>query len=157
MQKEENFDALERLVNEACSQNKVALYDFEIKTTKKGKLMLVSITKIGGASIDDCVSVSRMFGNKLDETDYFQGKYYLEVSSPGLERSLTQKKHYVSAINEKIRITYKIDDKTSNIDGILQEVLPDYIKVLKRDEEIQIPLKDIKKAKTVFEFSNKEK
>lgn len=157
MQKEENFDALERLVNEACSQNKVALYDFEIKTTKKGKLMLVSITKIGGASIDDCVSVSRMFGNKLDETDYFQGKYYLEVSSPGLERNLTQKKHYVSAINEKIRITYKIDDKTSNIDGILQEVLPDYIKVLKRDEEMQIPLKDIKKAKTVFEFSNKEK
>jgi len=157
MQKEENFDALERLVNEACSQNKVALYDFEIKTTKKGKLMLVSITKIGGASIDDCVSVSRMFGNKLDETDYFQGKYYLEVSSPGLERNLTQKKHYVSAINEKIRITYKIDDKTSNIDGILQEVLPDYIKVLKRDAEMQIPLKDIKKAKTVFEFSNKEK
>ena len=157
MQKEEKFDALEKLVHEACSQNKVALYDFEIKTTKKGKLMLVSITKIGGASIDDCVNISRMLGNKLDETDYFQGKYYLEVSSPGLERSLTQKKHYVSAINEKIRITYKIDDKTSNIDGILQEVLPDYIKVLKRDEEIQIPLKDIKKAKTVFEFSNKEK
>ena len=157
MRKEENLGVLEKIVTETCSHAKVALYDFEIKATKKGKVVLVSITKIGGPTIDDCVNVSRLLENKLDETDFFSGKYYLEVTSPGLERNLTQKKHYVSAINEKVRITYKNGEKVSTIDGILQEVYPDYIKVSRVNEEIKIPLKDIKKAKTVFEFTKKEK
>jgi len=150
--KETKIDNIERLVKEVCEKNHVALYDLNLKNTKKGRVLSVEITKIGGVSIDDCEIVSRKLSEYLDDLDLISGKYFLEVSSPGLERYLTQKKHYISAINEKIKVTYKKDDKTETVVGILIEVLPDEI-TLKNNEEIKkINFKDIKKAKTVFEF-----
>ena len=150
--KETKIDNIERLVKEVCEKNHVALYDLNLKNTKKGRVLSVEITKIGGVSIDDCEIVSRKLSEYLDDLDLISGKYFLEVSSPGLERYLTQKKHYISAINEKIKVTYKKDDKTETVVGVLIEVLPDEI-TLKNNEEIKkINFKDIKKAKIVFEF-----
>jgi ribosome maturation factor RimP len=94
---------------------------------------------------------------ELDAEDLIPGRYFLEVSSPGLERELKLKKHYVSAINEKIKLTYSQQDKNVHIRGTLKEVLPKHIKLETLTEELIIPFSDIKKAKTYFELKKKRK
>ncbi|HHE37390.1 MAG TPA: ribosome assembly cofactor RimP [Candidatus Cloacimonetes bacterium] len=146
------LEKIEKIAKEACLQNDVDLYDVEIKNTTKGKIILVSLTKINGVSITECRNVSRMISNVLDMEDIIPGKFFLEVSSPGLERELKLKKHYLSAINEKIKLTFKMEDKIMTEIGILREVLPDLINVEIEDKIVSVFFRDIKKAKTYFDF-----
>jgi len=143
---------IEKIAKEACFQNDVELYDVEIKNTTKGKVILVYLTKINGVSVTECRIVSRMISNVLDMEDIIPGKFFLEVSSPGLERELKLKKHYLSAINEKIKLTFKMEDKIMTEIGILREVLPDLINVEIEDKMVSVFFRDIKKAKTYFDF-----
>ena len=146
------LEKIEKIAKEACLQNDVELYDVEIKNTTKGKIILVSLTKINGVSITECRNVSRSISNVLDMEDIIPGKFFLEVSSPGLERELKLKKHYLSAINEKIKITFKVEDKIMTEIGILREVLPDLINVEIEDKVVSVFFRDIKKTKTYFDF-----
>ncbi len=147
------LDRLENIAEEICDSLGLSVYDIEHKNTQKGKVIIVYITRIGGVSISDCESVSRNMSDVLDAEDFIPGTFFLEVSSMGLERTLKYKKHYKSAINESIKVTYKDENnKTITVKGILAEVLPDSIKMLSKDEEILLSLNSIKKAKTVFDI-----
>ena len=147
---------LEEIANKVCSQNNVSLYDVEIKHASKGKILVFYITKIDGVSIAECRSVSKDISRILEEEDFIEDRYFLEVSSPGLERELKFKKHYVSAINEKVKITFCENDKNVTKIGILLEVFPEEIKMEIQDELVLISFSDIKKAKTYFDYMKKE-
>ncbi len=147
------LDRLENIAEEICDSLGLSVYDIELKNTQKGKVIIVYITRIGGVAISDCESVSRNMSDVLDAEDFIPGSFFLEVSSMGLERTLKYKKHYKSAINESVKVTYKDEDnKSITVKGILAEVLPDSIKVMSKDEEILLSLNSIKKAKTVFDI-----
>lgn len=149
-------EALETIAKEACKNQAVALYDLELKRASKGLIVLVYITKVGGVTITDCQNVSREISNQLDLEDIIDERYFLEVSSPGLERELKLKKHYVSAIGETIKVTFHIADKTKTLIGILKEVETDYLKLLVNDQMEELAFNDIKKAKTYFDFNKKD-
>lgn len=147
---------LEKIAKEACHKNNVALYDFEYKATTKGMLVLVYITKITGVSVEDCKKVSRHMERILEEDDIINNRYYLEVSSPGLERDLKLKKHYVSAIGEKVKIVVNDAESSSVVTGILKEVLPAEIVVEDKAEERNIKFSEIKKARTYFDYKKSD-
>jgi len=147
---------LEEIASKVCSRNNVALYDVEIKHASKGEILVFYITKIDGVSIAECRSVSRDISRILEEEDFIEDRYFLEVSSPGLERELKFKKHYVSAINEKVKITFCENEKNVTKIGILLEVFPEEIKMKIKDELVLISFSDIKKAKTFFDYMKKE-
>jgi ribosome maturation factor RimP len=131
----------------------LAVYDIEEKTTAKGKVIVVFLTKIGGVSLDECAAFSRSLSEELDAFDFIPERYYLEVSSPGIERPLKLKSHYLTAINELVEIVWDKDKTRLTTKGWLQEVNPDSIVVKDRDEMIQIPIPAIHKAKTCFSNS----
>ncbi len=147
------IEKFEEIAKDACRKFGVALYDLETKDAAKGLVIIVYITKMGGVSVGDCRSVSRTISIVLEEDDFIDARYFLEVSSPGLERQLKLKKHYVSAIGEKINITF-IDEneKLASKIGTLSEVLQEHISVEFLEEEIPILFKNIKKAKTYFDY-----
>ena len=79
------------------------------------------IDKDGGITIDDCVSVSRELSDLLDETDFIDEAYILEVSSPGLNRTLKKDKEFLRCIGRAVDLkTYKPVDGTKDFTGILQ-------------------------------------
>lgn len=143
---------IEEIAAKQCSRHGVALYDLEIKPTNKGLLVLVYITKVSGVTVDDCTKVSRSIDHELEELDLINQRYFLEVSSPGLERELKYKKHFNSAINEKVKITYQQDGKSFTIIGDLLQVLPDKLIIEKDAENYEVQFQDIKKAKTYFDY-----
>ncbi len=72
----------------------VDLLDVEFTSENRSSVLRATIHKAEGVTLDDCASVQRVLSDRLDETDPIQGSYMLEVSSPGLERSLRRDKEF---------------------------------------------------------------
>jgi ribosome maturation factor RimP len=148
---------LDDVAKRAALEVGVALYDVEEKQTNHGLVALIYITKIGGVSVEDCIAVNRLAGSELELLDAYKDRNTLEVSSPGLERELRYKKHYASAINEKVKVKFQAEEERVVVQGILAEVTPQAIKIIKEtEEEVIIPFTSIKKARTVFDFSDEK-
>lgn len=141
---------IEEIAKRICSVQHLALYDIEEKMTGKGRIVTVYLTKIGGVSLDDCASFSRALASELEEFDIIPERYYLEVSSPGVERPLKLKSHYVSAINEKVAVQYTIDNEKKSVMGDLLEVDQDEVLIDDRGSLYRIPFRQINRAKTIF-------
>jgi ribosome maturation factor RimP len=63
-------------------------YEFkkvEIKQRGRAKELIITIDKGGKLSVEDCAKVSRMIDPVLEENNFFKGRWYLTVSSPGIE------------------------------------------------------------------------
>ena len=82
----------------------VSLYDLEFLTEGGDKILRLYIDKEGGVDLDDCERISRAAEAELDTHDPIPAAYYLEVSSPGIERRLTKPEHYARYTGHKIAV-----------------------------------------------------
>lgn len=98
---------------------------------------------------EDCEKVSRYLSDKLDEADPVSQNYYLEVSSPGMDRPLITHRHYELALGKAIEVKlYKGRDGRKTYSGILRTADDDHI-IIEDDEgkEISLEMSEIAKAK----------
>lgn len=79
---------------------------WDVRFVKEGAswYLRVFVDKEGGVSVDDCVAMSHALDGPLDETDPIEQNYYLEVSSPGLERELTREQHFQALLGARIKV-----------------------------------------------------
>ena len=110
-----------------------------------GELYLrIYIEKDGGITLSDCEALSRRVSDLMDEKDPIKDPYFLEVSSPGLNRTLFTEEHYKRFIGREVMVKFtKSVDGKKNIKGILKEVNEDSI-VVEADQLINIPKDKIK-------------
>ena len=93
------------------------------------------IDKPGGITIDDCEVVSRRLSDILDEKDYINDAYIMEVSSPGLGRPLKKDKDFKRSMGEEVEIrTYRMVDKKKEFTGILVAYDEDTVTIEFEDE-----------------------
>jgi ribosome maturation factor RimP len=84
------------------------------------RIIRVIADKETGLTMEDSVALNEALSDKLDELDPIEGQYYLEVSSPGIERELTTDKDIYRAIGKKVYIkTYEKIAKEKEFIGIL--------------------------------------
>jgi len=141
---------IEEIAKKICQEMHLAIYDIDEKMSGKGRIITVYLTKIGGVLLDECAAFSRALGNELETFDLIPERYYLEVSSPGIERPLKLKSHYVSAITEKVAVQWNDGEEKKSTMGTLTEVNQDSIMLDDRGVAIEIAFKAITRAKTVF-------
>lgn len=97
------------------------LWDVEYVKEGSEYYLRAYIDKEGGITIDDCVDVSRKLSDKLDEDDFIDSEYILEVSSPGLGRTLKSDRDFTKSIGRDTDIKlYKPIDKVKEFEGILK-------------------------------------
>lgn len=78
------------------------------------------IDKPGGITVDDCEAVSRIFSEKLDQEDFIEDSYIMEMSSPGLDRPLKKEKDFKRSLGKEVEIrTYRPIEKEKEFYGIL--------------------------------------
>lgn len=112
---------------------------------ENGELYLrIYIEKDGGITLSDCEALSRRVSDLMDEKDPIKDPYFLDVSSPGLNRTLFTEEHYKRFIGREVMVKFtKSVDGKKNIKGILKEVNEDSI-VVEADQLINIPKDKIK-------------
>jgi ribosome maturation factor RimP len=107
----------------------------------------------GGVTHDVCALVSEAVGAALDETDYAEGPYSLEVSSPGIERVLKKPAHFAAHVGQKVYVkTFAPVGGQKVWQGVLREVRGDAVVVVDGAHEAEIGLGNVAKAHLVFEF-----
>lgn len=126
------------------------LYDTESVSENGRAIYRVYITKAGCVSMEDCEKVSHLLSSIYDVMPPVSGdKWFLEVSSPGLERKLSKIEHFGRSLGELAKIT--LNDK-SVIIGQIKAVNDEIITILSDEDEQKISFNDIKKARTFIEW-----
>ncbi|WP_425060899.1 Ribosome maturation factor RimP [Sporomusa carbonis] len=107
MSKEKIETVVEKLVSDIIADSQIELVDVEY-VKERDWYLRVFLDKQTGIEIDDCQWVSERLEAKLDELDLIKGHYYLEVSSPGLDRPLKKERDFIRHAGDKVEIkTYE--------------------------------------------------
>ena len=93
----------EKLVTGVVS-DEYELVDVEYVKENKEMYLRILIDKAGGMGIDDCEELSRIIGDKLDEDDFIEDSYYLEISSPGLDRTLKKDRDFIREAGKLVEV-----------------------------------------------------
>lgn len=98
----------EEIVLPFINEHNFELFDVEYVKEGGSFYLRVYLDKEGGINIDDCEITSRFLSEKLDEEDYIEESYILEVSSPGLGRPLKKEKDFKRSLGEEVEVkTYR--------------------------------------------------
>lgn len=145
---------VEELVKPIITNIGYDLYDVRYEKEGKDYYLRIIIDKPEGIDINDCETVNNSINDILDEADYIKEQYFLEVSSPGLERVLRKPNHFLSQIGNEISVKlFKPIEKKKEFIGILEEFSTQDGITLKVDNTtMKIDLKDIAVAKTIFNW-----
>jgi ribosome maturation factor RimP len=127
------------------------LYDIETIKDDNGTIYRVYITKSGGIDLDLCANISNDISPLLDVHPPVDGKYFLEVSSPGIERKLKKPDHFKSAIGERVK--FKYDGK--KLKGVVNRADDNGFFATVDNKEMFFDYDDVSKAKTYFEWNKK--
>lgn len=136
MAKREQYESMtENLLEPIMEANNFELVDVEYVKEASNWYLRAYIDKEGGITIDDCELVSRALSDLLDEKDFIEDAYILEVSSPGLGRQLKKDKDFKRSIGEEVEIKlYKAIDKRKEFSGILTAFDQETITIKQEDE-----------------------
>ncbi|MBK1992220.1 ribosome maturation factor RimP [Campylobacter sp. 2018MI35] len=130
-----------------CKEAGLDFYDDELVSENGKKIYRVYVMKEGGVNLDDCARLSEILSPLFDVEPPVNGEYFLEVSSPGLERKLTKLDHFQKSINELVKITTNEKEKLkAKIIGVEDENIA--LENLENQEKITLNFNDIKKART---------
>ena len=157
---------MEEITADFLVQNGLELYNSEFVKEGKDWFLRVYIDKLPkeGAdgnveeeyvSTDDCESVSRFLSAELDRLDPIEQNYYLEVSSPGLDRALLKEKDFIRFCGHMVDISlYKAIDGKKTYQGILKGLTEDNSIVItdEKEEEIEFPREQVAKARLAVIF-----
>jgi len=126
------------------------LWGIEYIPQGRHSLLRVYLDKEGGVDIEDCALASRQISSILDVEDPISGEYTLEVSSPGLDRtlfSLDQFNEYLGW-HVTLRLTENFDGRRK-FTGQLKAIVDDEVLIIIGDEEYTIPYELVEKASLV--------
>ena len=111
----------------------------------------ITIDSDNGIEISDCEKVHRAIDPVLDEIDPIEGFYYLEVSSPGVERELRIDEHISHSIGEKVEAKlFAPKDGIKSLVGTLESFEDGIVKIQCEGQEYSFARSDISKLKTIY-------
>jgi ribosome maturation factor RimP len=129
------------------------LYDVELNGTGAARTLRVTVERAGGVDLDAITEVTRAVSPVLDAEPTLAGPYLLEVSSPGLERTLRTPAHFVGARGATVSIKFRTaGGGTARVKGVLVDADDRGVVVEGDDGRHELAYADMTQARTVFEW-----
>lgn len=164
MSKREEYEQkTEAMLAPIMAEKNFELVDVEYVKEAGNWYLRVYVDKEGGITINDCEFVNRTLGDLLDEEDFIEDSYILEVSSPGLGRQLKKDKHFQRSLGEDVDVKFyqnrKIpgpkgkDISVKEITGTLKAFSENTITLeTDFDDSYEIERKDVSMVKLTIDF-----
>lgn len=153
-------------------KNGAELIDIRFQRDHGRNILMVIVDKVGGISLDECSQINRGLGQFFDSlsTDnseesktsagcgFFEGRYLLEVASPGLDRPIQSEKDFLRATGSKVNLFVKNENNRQVVAGKIVGVVDGAVRLqlLKDAEVLSVPMTSIEKAVRVIEFKRPE-
>lgn len=150
----ELLEKLKKVANESILDEGVFLVELKSKGHAGQLKLIVLLDGDKGITIDQCSAVSRKMGETIEEAEMIQGKYTLEVSSPGVSAPLKLFRQYPKHIGRKINIKTIDEDLEGKLTAVNDEFVTIQIKGKKKKELItkEILFKNVNEAKILVSF-----
>ncbi len=140
----------ERAITPTVNELGYTLWDVEYVREGAEQYLRVTIDNDEGININDCERVHRAIMGLLEEYEWD----HLEVSSPGVERTLKRAAHFEKVIGERVEVRLFSPDENGKKSyvGTLKAADEGGVTLDTPDGEITIPREKISKAKTICDF-----
>ena len=146
-------EKVEKIIQNPVENLGYSLYDVYYVKEGKDYFLRVIIDKPTGISLEDCEKVSNEINPILDEENIIKEQYFLEVSSPGIERVLRKEKQLQEAIGENVEVSLFQNLEGEKIfSGMLQEVTTEYVVLQIEGKDKKIDRENIAQIKTTFDW-----
>lgn len=147
-------EKVEKLIQPIIEEIGYDLYDVEYAKEGKNYFLRIFIDNEKGIDLNDCEKVNEAITDILDEENYIKEQYFLEVSSPGIERVLRKDKHLEQNIGEQINIKLfkKDENEKKEYIGKLTKYDDSNIFIEQDENEVKIERKNISQIKTVYNW-----
>ena len=146
-------EKVENLLKSKIESIGYELYDVEYAKEGPNYFLRIFIDKADGIDLDDCEKVNNQIMDELDKADYIKEQYFLEVSSPGIERILRKDKHLEQNIGKEVQVKLFKKDENSKKEyiGILKSFNDETI-TIENEQDIQVQRKNIAQIKTIYNW-----
>lgn len=152
MAKEHIEQLVEKLVNEIIASTEMELVDVEY-VKERDWYLRVFLDKEGGMEVDDCQWVSEQLEDRLDKLDPIKDSYYLEVSSPGLDRQLKKERDFIRHVGDKVEVhTFAPINGTKLFVGTLNGLIDGAVSINMEGKEMSIPRDKASQIRLYLEF-----
>lgn len=149
----DGMSAVRELAEPVVKAQGCELWGVQWLTGQGQPLLRVMIERDSGIDVDDCEAVSRQLSAVLDVENTIPDSYTLEVSSPGLDRPLLARAHYLASTGQQIEVRLKAPfEQKRRYQGLLQRVEGDDAVLVCEGHEYFFPLETIEKARVVPRF-----
>ena len=147
-------ERVETLIKPKIEEIGYELYDVEYSKEGKSYYLRIFIDKPQGIDLQDCETVSNAINDLLDQADYIKEQYFLEVSSPGIEKVLRKDKHLQQNIGEKIAVKLFRKDENSKKEyqGKLKDFNQEKIIIENEEKDVEIERKNVAQIKTIYDW-----
>lgn len=155
---ETQLEAVRAAVEPAVAALGCDLYDVEFAGSGPARTLRVTVTNSaenssGGLDLDAITAITQRVSPLVDDVP-INGSFLLEVSSPGIERTLRRPEHYAGAIGELVSVKFHTEQGPRRVRGTLQAIDGDTIVVASEDDDtdVEIVLSAVTQARTIFEW-----
>ena len=153
MEKPSINQAVTELIEPVLKEGNIELVDVEYKKTGKTWVLRVFIDKNQGVTVDDCQKLSREIEDLVEVHELVAVPYVLEVSSPGLDRSLKKERDYLRNKGKRIQIkTFSPINNKKQFSGTIRNFINGILFLENSGGTLEIPLSKIAQAKLIIEF-----
>ncbi|MBN2900155.1 MAG: ribosome maturation factor RimP [Clostridia bacterium] len=148
-------DIVADIATPICKAQNLELVDVEFVKEGPHRYLRLTIDKEEGVSLDDCEAVSRALNEELDRLDPIEENYFLEVTSPGVERELKRDVDFKKFAGKTVQVKlYQAISGQKVIEGILVGLKDGYILVETGGKTIEIPKDKASTVKLLVTFDN---
>ena len=147
-------EKVECLVKDKIEKIGYELYDVIYTKEGSNKILRIVIDSEKGISLDDCEKVNNEIKETIDEANPIEEQYFLEISSPGIERVLRKDKHLEQNIGKdlNVKLFKKDENGAKEYLGTLKEFNQNEIIIETEEQKIKIERKNISQIKTVYNW-----
>lgn len=148
-------EKVENLVSKTINDLGYSIYDIMYVKEGKDYYLRIFIDNENGISLDDCEKVNDAITDMLDSANYIKDQYFLEISSPGIERNIRTDKHLQLNLNEEINVKlFKAIEKKKELEGTLKKFDEETITLEnENNEDIIIQRNNISSMKRAFKWN----
>ncbi len=142
------------LAEAVARRRSLRLWDIEVAGQPGRSVVRVYVDGENGVDLDTVAEVSEEISRGLDLRDPIPGRYTLEVSSPGLERTLRSPRHFELCVGQKVvmKTTERLVGGSHRLEGTIATATPEVVKLDLDSDEVEVAYDQIKSARTVFEW-----
>ena len=145
-------EAVRHAVAPAVAALGCSVYDVEVTGAGRSRTVRVTIEREGGVDLETIEDATRSISPALDDLDALAGPFVLEVSSPGVERTLRRPEHFAGAIGSDVTVKFHTEAGPRRVRGVLVAAGESAVTVDVDGEAVTVPYGEITQARTVFEW-----